>query len=391
MPRSWVGRSLAAVVAVLLALSLVAFDGGGGKPSGASVIGSHFPIGLYHVGFGVASDPNDDAEGAQLIADLEDIAAAGFNTVSAMPNEDDMVPFLTRAQQLGVDVIYSKDGTAFDWEDVLPSIRSFPSLVGVVHSDDVNTKQGPDFNYPLAQAKTDYAIRKQQAPNQAVYVSGGGHHSYGNLKRWAPYADIIGVQSYPICNEPDAKALSAHWAYMQRAFNRLTANGQPWYVNGQAFSWGGGCATRVPTLAEYRNMMFAALINGARGILNYTYFDAAGRLPALHPAFWNDIKTFNADIAAIEPFLVSGQLTRVPKLKLQAHAGYWRLGDDLLLVVIGTHRTKAASVTVQLPAGYTGALTTVLPGYATGLVNNGGTVSGAVAPDSVHVYRTTRS
>lgn len=391
MRRSRVGRGLTLIVAGLLGASLVGTGGDAAAPAGASVTGNQFPIGLYHVGFGVASDPNDDVEGAQLIADLDDIAAAGFNLVSAMPNEDDMVPFLTRAQQLGVDVIYSKDGTDLDWDQVLPSIRSFPSLVGLVHSDDVNTRHGSEYNYPLAQAKADYTTRKQQAPNQGVFLSGGGHQSYGNLRLWAPYADIVGVQSYPICNEPDAKALSQHWAYMQRAFNRLTKKNQPWYVNGQTFSWGGACAARVPTRAEYRNMMFAALLNGARGILNYTYFDAAGRLPTLHPAFWNDVTSFNADVAAIEPFLVSGQLTRVPKLKKQAHGGYWRLGDDLLLVVIGTHRKKAAPVSLRLPAGYTQPLTPVLPDYATGLVNSGGTVSGSVAPDSVHVYRTTRS
>jgi hypothetical protein len=382
-------RFLAPLVAGLTFVgSLVAIGGGSAEPSGATVTSGHFPIGLYHVGFGVASDPNDDVKGAQLIADLEDIHAAGFNLVSAMPDEHDQVPFLTRAEQLGVDVIYSKDGTDQDWSDVLPAIRDSPALVGVVHGDDVNSRVGTSYNYPIDQAKADYQTRKQEAPNQAVYLSGGGHQSYGNLHLWAPYADIIGVQSYPICNEPRNRALSQHWAYMQRAYSRLASKGQPFYVNGQAFAWGGTCATQVPTLAEYRNMMFAALLNGASGILNYTYFDGAGRLPQLHPQFWSDITGFNGNIRAIESFLLDGRLTRLPNLKGAVHGGYWRDGNDLLLVVISANRTATRPVALTLPAGFTRPLTPAFGGYATGLSNSNGTVTGTIAPDGVQVYRT---
>jgi hypothetical protein len=377
------------MLGALLAAPIVAALFASPAPAGATVTGGHFPIGLYHVGFGVASNPNDDVEGAQLIADLEDIHAAGFNLVNAMPDEHDQVPFLTRAEQLGVDVIYSKDGTDEDWPDVLPSIRNSPALVGLVNGDDVNSWDGTEYNYPLAQAKADDETRKQQAPNQAVYLSGGGHQSYANLRLWAPYADIIGVQSYPICNEPRNRALNQHWAYMQRAYARLASKGQPFYVNGQAFAWGGACATQVPTLAEYRNMMFAALLNGAKGILNYTYFDAAGRLPQLHPQFWSEISQFNGNVRAIESFLLDGRLTRLPNLKGGVHGGYWRDGNDLLLAVINTNRLATRPVTLALPAGFTQALTPVFAGYPTGLANSGGTVTGSITPDAVQVYRTT--
>jgi hypothetical protein len=387
MPVCWGRRTFGALLAALFAIGGL-LPGSPAPPASATVTGGHFPIGLYHVGFGVASDPNDDVKGAQLIADLEDIHAAGFNLVSAMPDEQDQEPFLARAAQLGVDVIYSKDGTDLDWQDVLPSIRNSPALVGVVHGDDVNSRVGTGYNYPVAQAKADYATRKQQAPNQAVYVSGGGHQSYGNLRMWAPYADVIGVQSYPICNETRNQALTQHWAYMQRAFTRLASKGQPFSVNGQAFAWGGACATQVPTLGEYRNMMFAALLNGASGILNYTYFDGAGRLPQLHPQFWSEITQFNGNIRAIESSLLQGRLTRVPNLKGGVHGGYWRNGNDLLVAVVSTNRTATRPVSLTLPAGFTRPLTPAFAGYATGLANSGGTVTGTIAPDGVQVYRT---
>jgi hypothetical protein len=371
--------------------SLVAIGGGSAEPSGATVTSGHFPIGLYHVGFGVASDPNDDVHGAQLIADLEDIHAAGFNLVSAMPDETDQVAFLSRAQQLGVDIIYSKDGTDQDWDQVIPVIKNSPALVGVVHGDDVNVRDGGSYNYPLPQAKADFQTRKQQAPNLAVYLSGGGHQSYGNLKLWSPYADLIGVQSYPVCNETAARTLTQHWAYMQRAYSRLAAKGQPWYLNGQAFSWDGACATRVPTRNEYRNMMFAALLNKASGILNYTYFDGAGRLPTLHPQFWSEITQFNGNIRAIEPFLLNGQLTRLSNLKGGAHGGYWRNGNDLLIVVLNANRKSTRPIRLTLPSGFTQPLTPAFASYPTGLTNSGGTVTGSIGPDAVQVYRTTRS
>src|SRR3954470_7616099 len=110
MPVCWGRRTFGALLAALFAIGGL-LPGSPAPPASATVTSGHFPIGLYHVGFGVASNPNDDVHGAQLIADLEDIDAAGFNLVSAMPDETDQVAFLQRAQQLGVDVIYSKDGT----------------------------------------------------------------------------------------------------------------------------------------------------------------------------------------------------------------------------------------------------------------------------------------
>jgi hypothetical protein len=378
-------RGRIAVLAVVVSVGVLA--AGLTPSSGSAAANSHFPIGISHVGFGVASNPNDDVKGAQLIADLEDISAAGFTLVQAMPDETDQGPFLTRADQLGMNVIYSKDGTDGDWVDVLPSMVSHPSLVGLSTGDDVNGREAGGYHYPLAQAKADYDARKQQAPNEAVYLSGGGHQSYGNLKLWAPYADIIGVQSYPVCNEPVAKVLTEHWAYMQRAFTRLSKIGQPWYLNGQAFAWGGACANTVPTLTEYRNMMFAGLANGASGILNYTYFDAAGRLPQIHPQLWTTIKSFNANIRSIEQFLLSGQLTRLTALKQQVHGAYWKLGNEVLLVVLNTNRTRTRPAKLTLPAGFTGPLVPAFTGYPVGLTNNARTVTGSIGPDAVQVYR----
>jgi hypothetical protein len=348
----------------------------------------HFPIGLYHVGFGVASDPNDDVEGAQLIADLEDIAGAGFDLVSAMPGPDDYVPFMTRANELGVGVVFSKDGTDDDWGTVLPIIDDFPNLVAVQGGDDVNGHDAGGVHYPVARSKADYLMLKSLSPGVSVYLSGGGDPGYRSLAPWSKWADFIGVQSYPVCNYPDSFALTANYQAMRRTFNSLTKKQQDWFVNGQTFAWSPTC--RTPTLTEYRNLMWVALAHGASGILNYTYFDGGGRLPDLHPQFWADISDFNADVRAVEDFLLGGTLTTLPSLGgTYTHAAYWRMGDELLLVVYNTHPTLTRNVKkLALPAGFTGPLVPVFADYpAGGVTNNGGVVTGTVGPQGTQVYR----
>ncbi len=371
---------LAAVVA--LAATLPAVPGRADPPTP-----EHFPLGLYHVGFGVASDPNDDVGGAQLIADLEAIAAAGFDTINAMPDTPDLIPFLERAEELGVKVILSKDGTPDDWEDILPDIRDMPALYGIVHSDDVNSR-GPDrkLRYPVKQAKADYALRKSQAPNQHVYMSGGGDTAYAGLGQWAPAADIIGAQQYPVCNYSDSYALIAMYKAMRKQYVGLVKNKQQtWYVNGQTFAWNEDC--RVPTEGEYRNMMWAALANGADGILNYTYFDGGGYLPVEHPQFWNQIQVFNQDVRAIEDFLLNGQFTTVPAAGSLIHGAYWIQGSEMLVVLYNTHASVNRTAKLKLPLGTTGALQPVFGHYPSGLTNNNGVITGTMAPGSTHVYK----
>lgn len=107
---------------------------------------------------------------------------------------------------------------------------------------------------------------------------------------------------------------------------------------------------RPPTPDEYRAMVFLAIINGARGIVNYTYripsstsrleFDAARDAPAV----WKRVGEVNRELAAIGLPMLEG--TRQPHPNHSddpAQYGVWEYGGRAIVILAnrtGTRQVK---------------------------------------------------
>lgn len=341
---------------------------------------NHFPRGMYHITWS-----NEGVKGQEVLDDLNNIADADFNFVSPALYYNDILPFLDLAKQKNIKVLLGFDGVDEEENYIIEQFKDHPAILGWVAGDDVNAAQpNGSFQYPLDVSKAKFNKFKNIDPDGLVYSSGVGAPSWASLSQWIESNDVIGVQSYPIANEPDNVALEKNFQYYNHAWKELSLNGQEYWANLQSFPWywKGG---RMPSKSEYRNMMYASLINGANGILNYTYYDEAGELANKHPGFWQELAILNKEVERIEEFLIKGSLKRLPHLQPNVHGAYWQHRSQLLFIILNTHRTQTKSISVDLPKGYK-VSQPVFNNRPFGLKFSHNQALGKIAPEEVHIY-----
>ena len=252
---------------------------------------SFFPFGFYYISW----EPTVQ----DLIKDMRDIAAAGFNTINASANEvKSYEQFLNEAARLGIYVL-SEQG--MDLLDMINSFKQKPAVLGWSIADDVdNGKLVPQEVLKFHQQA------KLADPNHITYISG-----YSNkIKEFGNSADVVAMQSYPIGNGEDEISLTYDRVSLTR--DAVSPYGKAVYANVQAFAWsnkkqGEPRPIRVPTFDEVRNMTYQALLAGAKGIIYYTYHDEDWHLSS-YPALWAGMKTLVPEIKAISSLVLNGVL-----------------------------------------------------------------------------------
>jgi hypothetical protein len=316
-----------------------------------------FPIGIYHVSW--YSPP------AQLRADLEHIAAAGFDTVHASYTAgNDYEGFLDRAAQLGIGVI--TEGVDETW---IAAHRRHPAVAGWSIGDDVHETVTPD------QLTARHAAVRAADPDHVTMFT------VWSPKRWGPFlplGDYIAPYHYPI---------SDLWLGHCDAVIAPTRRATPRRLGiPQAFAWD---EQRAPTPGEYRNLVYQNLCNQVRGLITYPFRDKDTYLPD-HAELWAEVRRVVPEVRALSPTLCDGTFTR---LDLPHHApggivaAYWQLRDTVTVVVLNTHQTVAQSVDIVLPIPPGAELRPLFSDRPQGLNLSGDHLCGEIAPVDVHVYR----
>jgi len=146
-----------------------------------------FPVGVYHTSW------ISERYGAVQIADLEEIAAAGMNTIHPTLRATHS-EFLIRAAELGVRVI-----SGFDWDNVdsiVPALKDYPALIGWLAADDFNTPiDNPEF--PPSEVSQRSALLHTLDPVHLTIGSGTGFPG-AQLAGYLGTMDLTGIQAYPI-------------------------------------------------------------------------------------------------------------------------------------------------------------------------------------------------
>jgi hypothetical protein len=334
-----------------------------------------FPIGVYHVSW------VGHRQGSDLWNDLDLIAQAGFNFV--IPTLDpEHAPALDRAEALGLYVI-----PEIYWpsaESTIAALTVKPAVIGWGVADDFNLPvEGPE--YPPRETSARSALVKGIDPTKLSYGSGGSAPVFP-LARWGGTMDLIGAQSYQVSNcyldcPGDDGALESNYLFFEHARTELPAT--PVIANLQSFKFDGG---RFPTASESRNMLYAALVNGVRGIVYYAFYDDHGVLPEESPGLWSELQEQVAEVKALTPFLTDAVATPLQTGIDRLHASYWRRGSETLVVVLNTDMHASRNVSLAIP-GAAGGLQARFPGRGvTGMTFSDGVLSGTILPAEVHVY-----
>jgi hypothetical protein len=326
-----------------------------------------FPMGLYHVSWGLSS--------AKQIEHLEDIAAAGFNTVHASANDwKDYAKFLQRANELGVYVLSEHHGDPLEFTQ---SFKNEPAVLAWNLADDVdNGKHTP--------TKLMALNRKIQAtdPNHLTYISGYSK----DLQKFAQCASILGRQSYPI-RQHTTEELSKTYAEIAEIANTKTGKSQQALLaNLQVFPWSATGPQQngtVPEESEVRNMTYQAILGGAKGILYYTYYDEVWFLPD-QTQLWQSLKSLNQEVRSLSSFFLDGTFQRLTIASENLKGGIWVNGKKSLWMVVNTSVEQSQQAIIQ---GKQIQIITPLFGSPTIQQKADGTVAIELPPKAAYLYQ----
>lgn len=330
---------------------------------------SFFPFGFYYIS---SSDPKVQ----DLIEDMRDIAAVGFNTIHASANEvNSHEIFLNEAARLGIYVI-SEQGIGL--LNMINSFKKKPAALGWNIADDVdNGKLLPQEVLKVHQQA------KLADPHHITYISGYSD----KIKQFGNCADVVAMQSYPIGNGDEEISVTYDRVSLTR--DAVSPYGKAVYANVQSFAWpnkkqGESHLIRVPTFDEVRNMTYQALLGGAKGIIYYAYHDGDWHLSS-HPALWTGMKTLVPEIKAISSIVLNGVLNIIDVGVEKVVAGMWMERNQALIVIVNrSYDPKEVSISFSKNISH---VKPIFQNHPSTLVLNANRLSGVLKPLDVVVYQ----
>jgi hypothetical protein len=381
-------RVFLAVVSFLVCLSLSVAGAARATtasigPDGKMLIDGEpfFPIGMIHVSW------IGDEQGEKAIPDLVRIADWGFNviqpTVDARPDMEDLFDVAAaRGVYVFAEMPYPENGPAGFvnlWKD-------HPAVIAWLLADDFNVPYTGPLRYTPEEVQARHDEVKALAPDDLTFASGGSYPGF-RIAEFLGTMDVMGFQSYPLGaqNHPDEYALQENVDAFQWVQDQIGASGQFFVSTPQAYKWTG---SRYPTPREGRNLVFAPLLFGVKGVLYYAMWEGASRhLPTVAPALWADIKYQVAELKSLTPFLLHGTRTELATGDARVHAARWEHENQVVVIAISTHRTDTVPVSLDLPAGAGTVAHVLFPGRPEdGMTVSGGDLVGDIGPEDVHAY-----
>ncbi len=288
-----------------------------------------FPLGMYHVAWQSTRE--------QMLQCVDDLAAAGFNTVhTSCTSLDTFEAVLDRARERGLMVI--AEGVA-NRPEALRRFADHPAILAWNSGDE------PDV-WNVAPEQVGRHI-------DAVLDTDPGHPLYTTvadpalLRRYGPYADIFSNDPYPV-RKPDSNTIAvAHQTALAR---EAVQQRRPVWIVPQCFGYPDG-PWAVPTPAQERSMSYQALIEGANGLIWDTYDDVKFKLNE-HPEVLAMMRQLTREIRALPPLLLDPD---APTTRFQAgpdgclRACAIRDARSVTILAAHTNATDLGPMTLKAP------------------------------------------
>jgi hypothetical protein len=349
---------------------------------------SFFPLGLYH---NSQASPDWSTTGIKRLNDLQEIAKAGFNTIHPEigGNDESDVSFLKEALKLGVYVLpnFSYDNRIA----IISKYKNNPAILGWDIADDVDHPNNIFFS--PGKILGWHREVKRIDNNRLTYISGA---FLNRIEQFIHTADIVGFQSYPIDNDPADRNPLRNNYYTYYALltgkrdndnpSELIPNNRTFIANLQSFPW----KDKSPTFHQLRNMTYAALINGIKGIIYYTYSSNGWEL-SQNADLWKGMKLLAHEIKELSPIFLEGKLTKIDTQMDNLYAGQWTYDNSVYLVVLSTFPEGEVEASIKVSSEVKGSVKPLFPDQPSGMMLNDSVLRGFIKPGDVHVYQILKS
>jgi len=289
---------------------------------------------------------------------LAEIADSPFNCLLAYGTDqvakEPMTQFLDKLQKHGLKLVYCLNDVyptatyldGKDWEGVrgndaiaaaiIAAYRNHPAVLAWYLNDEIP--------HALVPQLTDYYHRVQRAdPGHPAFIVLCNRHEF-------PYfpatTDIFGVDPYPIPKEPVTRVAD----FVAKARTAVQSNQPVWLVP-QAFGWyqynsknpdRGHAPTeeelrtgRAPTYQEERCMTYLGLVQGAKGLIYYCYYDL--RVLPQYREMWAWMKTIAGEVKTLSPALLSTEAAgdfSVNSKSVALQTALFRRADTVYLLAV---------------------------------------------------------
>jgi len=310
-----------------------------------------FPMGVF-----INADTDSDL-------DLQRIAEGGFNTVLSYyyggktDPQADMKPYMENAQKRGLKVIYSlkdmypgKHGYGNEAFDVaakhLEMMRDNPALLAWYTNDEMGREW-------MTKMTKMYNLVKQLDPNHPAYQV---QNKMEELENNATIADVLGIDPYPVGSD-DLSSTSVKTGVAQNAARAMKGL---WIVP-QLFdlsTYFPDQKSQFPSLNEMRNQAFQAIINGAKGLIWYSYYgmmyekyprDKSTFNMELFHRRWTDTSAMAKEMDAIIPVILQdNKVTLDVPQNADVQVAAWQNGNELLILLANPYYEEK-DITFTLP------------------------------------------
>jgi hypothetical protein len=295
-------------------------------------------------------------------ADMAKMAEAGFNC--AMPYAfsglalEKAAAALDMAQRHGVKVIYSvKDlyagtkhfpaaraGGPLDADAAVAAIverfRSHPNVLAWYLNDELPATMRGEL-------EARYRLVRRLDPDHPTWAV---LYQVDELPDYRHTCDVLGTDPYPLPDKP--VTMAADWAMKT---GRATGGACAFWQVPQAFDWANYHKTeepakhRPPTYEELRTMTYLALINGAKGLIYYSFYDLQ-RDRLGFDTRWKDVSRVGREVQGLAPAILA--IDPLPA-GFKVDGPRWaamRQGAHLWVLVTNPER-EAVAMRLTLPAG----------------------------------------
>lgn len=292
---------------------------------------------------------------------LNKIKTAGFNTVLSYLHGDrkDGLEYLDRLEKLELYSIYSLSNLYDGNESFYPkpgqvASQRIAELVQELHQKQAllawYTGDEITLSHVMNAGETYDLIQKEDG-NHLVY-------QVANRKELVPYlkeiADVIGMDPYPVGKKDTKPDLGLSGERTKYVVEQSGGEQGVWEViqifNKGYFQKNNPEDYRTPTESEIRNMLFQAIINGAKGIMFYAYhllwFDTeSGKVEFGEDVYqkqWDKISKISLEFQDIIPVILANEVYDIPDLKMDTNISCkaWKYNGDVYLMAVNPSEKK---------------------------------------------------
>jgi hypothetical protein len=342
-----------------------------------------FPMGFY---------VNRSSNTAQYEADVNSIANAGsFNFINLPYIDGNTANWISFLNVCNTKNIYVATQLNYVGDIYTPVdlYKNHPATYGWSIADDADVVGNGSFTPAQLIERNNEC--KTRDPNHSTELSLTGYYPSRRAQAniYTPITDAPAFQIYPITPPPDydvtpSNALTQTYLRTLLYVQSAALTSRPLIMNSQTFSWAAQSPNpRYPTAAEIRNMTYAGLAAGVKGIVSYAYSDDLANQTNL----WNEIKLLRNDVVSLESALLNGILTRVNTADEELVCSYWKYNNEYYVVAINTSYSNSKTLNITIPNTNGFQIQSLFSRMPNTLTLSGNVLAGTIASTDVQVYK----